>query len=103
MEGVDWVKLGHVQQVDADRTRLVDADRHVHICLTYSVTGIDLVPTIEVGVKSVHHHRHLLPFSILRTAEHAGGSRCRMFELQGGVRINDEQAIHALVHMPLQR
>ena len=69
------------------------------------VGGINLVAAVEIGVEGVHHHRQFLPVGILGTAEHArggNGGKGRV-GLTGWVGVDHEQAIHALVHVPLQR
>lgn len=103
VQRVDRVELGHVHQIDAHRPRLVDADRRVHVGLAHGVDRVNLVCSVEVGVEGVHHHRQFLPSSILGAAERARGCHGRILGVPGGIGVNHEQAIHALVNVPLQR
>ena len=66
------------------------------------VYGIDLVLTIEIGVKAVHHHRQFLPFGVFRAAQHTRRRNGRKFGVARRIRIDHEKAVHALVHVPFQ-
>ena len=76
VERVDRVELGHVDQVDAHRPRLVDADRLLRVGMGDGVDGVDLVLAVEVGVEGVHHHDQLLPARHSRACR-AGATRRR--------------------------
>ena len=67
------------------------------------VYRIDLVLTIEIGVKAVHHHRQFLPFGVFRAAQHTRRRNGRKFGVARRIWIDHEQAVHALVHVPFQR
>ena len=67
------------------------------------VRRIDFVLAVEIGVEGVHHHDHFLPLAIFRRAQQARAGDIGMLGMAGGVGIDDEGAVHALVQVPLQR
>ena len=58
---------------------------------------------VEIGVEGVHHHHEFLPVAVLGAAEQARAGDIGIFGMAGGIGIDDEGAVHALVQVPFQR
>ena len=67
------------------------------------VDGVELVLAVEIGVEGVHHHHHFLPVGILRRAEQPRARDVGVLGMPRRIGVDDEGAVHALVHVPLQR
>src|SRR3712207_5181988 len=60
MEVVYLIKLQHVNKVYSDKLTLFYLYRMMHIVVRNGVHGIEVVFCIEVCVKAIHDHNHLI-------------------------------------------
>lgn len=103
VEGVDRVELGDVDEVDPHRPGPLDRDGLLRIGVRHGVDGVDLVLVVEIGVEGVHHHDQLLPPGVLGRAQQPAARRLGLVGMAGGIGVDDEGAVHALVDVTAQR
>ena len=60
VQGIYLVEFGHVNEIDSDWFIDLDLYRIVGVIVGYAIYGVEFVLAVEIDVKAVHQHYHLL-------------------------------------------
>ena len=65
MEGVDRIEFRHVDEVNTNWLVKAQLNLMALVMKRNGVDGVDLVITVKVRIKAVHHHHHFLNLPFL--------------------------------------